>query len=319
MMIKQILALLACSAVGAFGCGDDKGGAGGGGGGSTAGGNGRVQVFVQAEDTIPDGLTPGTEGDNIHDGWTVEYDRFLIAFGNFHASQSAKPSARISDAKSYVINMKALPTGGLVIADLEAEAARWDRVGFDLPNAAAGMEKAAGTSQADYDFMVTNGYSLFFEGRMTKPDGQSCLPTRPTDCRPAPTITFKWGLKAGTSFDDCSAVMGDSGFAIPSGGAVQVKPTVHGDHWFFSNLTQGAEITKRLAQWIANADLDRNGETTLDELRMSRASDLFPADAYNLSGALVPINTGYDFLEAQARTLGDYQGDGECPTRRVLP
>lgn len=51
------------------------------------------------------------------------------------------------------------------------------------------------------------------------------------------------------------------------------------------NITQGEEIMKRYAQWIANADLDRNGETTLDELRASRASDLLPSDKYNLSSA----------------------------------
>jgi hypothetical protein len=28
--------------------------------------------------------------------------------------------------------------------------------------------------------------------------------------------------------------------------------------------------------------------------------------------------TAYDYLEAQARTLGDFQGEGECPTRDPL-
>jgi hypothetical protein len=46
---------------------------------------------------------------------------------------------------------------------------------------------------------------------------------------------------------------------------------------------------------------------------------LFPAElGYNLSGALIPIVTAYDYLEAQVRTLGDFQGEGECPTRELL-
>jgi hypothetical protein len=133
-------------------------------------------------------------------------------------------------------------------------------------------------------------------------------------------VSFKWGLKAGTSFDDCAPPQGDSGFAVPSGGTVEVKPTIHGDHWFFTNITQGVEITERRAQWIANSDLNHDGETTLAELRTIKASDVFPSPPYSLgTGSLIPINTAFDYVEAQARTLGDYQGDGECPTRAILP
>ena len=52
---------------------------------------------------------------------------------------------------------------------------------------------------------------------------------------------------------------------------------------------------------------------------MVRASDVFAPPTYNLTGAIIPVATARDFLEAQARTLGDYQGEGECPTRRILP
>ena len=38
----------------------------------------------------------------------------------------------------------------------------------------------------------------------------------------------------------------------------------------------------------------------------------------NVSGAIIPVNTAYDYLFAQASTLGDYQGEGECPTRKPL-
>jgi hypothetical protein len=51
---------------------------------------------------------------------------------------------------------------------------------------------------------------------------------------------------------------------------------------------------------------------------MVRASDVFQSPTYNLSGAPSPVNTAYDYLDAQSRTLGDFQGDGECPTRCSL-
>ena len=141
-----------------------------------------------------------------------------------------------------------------------------------------------------------------------------------TTCVAAPRITFRWGLPAGTSFDDCATEDGFTGFAVPEGGTAQVKPTIHGDHWFFNNITSGAEQTKRLAQYIADCDLDMNGETTRDELKQAKAADVLPSSNYNLSGALTgSINTAFDYVLAQARTLGDFQGDGECPTRKVLP
>jgi len=304
----HVIAASAAALLALAGCGED------------SGATGRVQVFVEPEDTIPDGLEPGTGEENIQDGWTVTYDKFLVAVGNFRAARSADTSDQLSEPRVYVVDLKNVPTGGLVIAEFnDVTASRWDKVGFDLPNATATAVRSENTAQADHDFMVSNGYSLYIEATMTNPSGQSCLPTAPTDCVAATTVAFKWGLRAGTSFDDCAPESGDAGFAVPSGGTVQVKPTIHGDHWFFTNITQGAEITERRAQWIANCDTDRNGETTQGELRAVQAADVFPSPPYNLSGAILPVNTAFAYLEAQTRTLGDFQGEGECPTRAVLP
>jgi hypothetical protein len=265
---------------------------------------GRVQVFVEPEDTIPEGLEPGTGEENISDGWTVTYDKFLVAVGNFRATRSADTSDKLAEPKVYIVDLKTVAAGGLVIAQFnDVTASRWDKVGFDLPNASASAVRAESTAQADYDFMLANTFSIYIEGSMTKD---------------AITKTFNWGLSAGTSFDDCAPVSGDAGFAVPSGGTVQVKPTIHGDHWFFTNITQGEEITERRAQWIADSDTDDNGETTLDELKAVPAANVFPSPTYNLSGAIIPVNTAFDYLMAQTRTLGDFQGDGECPTRKIL-
>lgn len=289
-----------------------------GGGGSDD--TGTVQVFVQAEDTIPDGLTPGSGEENIIDGWTVTYDKFLYVIGDFTASQSAAPDDVHTIPGTFILDMKNLPAGGFVFGELtDLEATRWDRVGFSAKRATADATVPEFTAAADAELLTTNGWSLYVTGTLTKPDGESCLPTDPEDCVPAPTVTFELGLDAATSFADCASPEGDAGFAVPSGGAVQVSPTIHGDHWFFSNITQGAEITDRRAQWIADADLDRDGATDLAEMALSDAADLFPAPDYSLTGAVIPVNTGADYVEAQARTLGDYNGEGECPTRTIIP
>ena len=190
-----------------------------------------------------------------------------------------------------------------------------------MPAATAAAKKLGAITDADFKLMVDNGYSLYFEGEMTKADGKSCIPGKmPADCVDAPKVTFKWGFAMGTSFDDCAPAQGDTGFVVPNGGTVQAKPTIHGDHWFFSDLTEGAEVTTRLAQYIADADLDRNGETTLAELMEVKAADAFPTDKYKLSGGVggLPIATAYDYVKSQARTIHDFQGDGECPTRAIL-
>jgi len=281
---------------------------------------GSVQVFIEAEDTIPEGLQPGSGEEQVVDGWSVRYDKFLVVVGDFTAERSDNANDVLTVPGARVVDLLNLPAGGLVLAEFsEVAAVRWDEVAYSLPDADADTKAAEGTDDADHDLMVKAGYSLYFEGEISKPDGESCDHGEPVTCTPAPTIRFRWGLAAGTRFSDCAPPSGGLGFAVPSGGTAQVKPTVHGDHWFFTNLTQGAEITQRRAQWIADADLDRDGETTLAELKQVPAAVAFPAElGYNLSGAIIPIVTAHDYLEAQARTLGDFQGEGECPTRDPL-
>lgn len=304
-MIRSIALLFAALAL--AGCGG-------------AAGRGRVQIFVEAEDTIPGGLSPGTGEEEVVDGWSVEYSAFLVTIGGFRAGRSADPAAALEAPEVHVVDLLELPPGGLVLAEWdEVEAVRWDRFGYDLPNADAGAAAADGVDDAELALMREGGFSLHVAGALRKADGESCAPGDPGDCAPAPEIRFAWSLSAGTSFDDCAPADGDAGFAVPVGGAVAIKPTIHGDHWFFTNLTQGAEITERRAQWIADSDLDRDGEVTLDELAMVPAAAVFrPELGYNVSGALEPISSALDYLRAQARTLGDFQGEGECPTREPL-
>lgn len=310
LAIRSLAALVLAAPLLA-GCSSDPGG---------GAGLGAVQLFVVPEDTIPEGLVPGDGEEDISDGWTVTYDRFVLAFGNFRATRSADLSDVLSDPAVTVMDLTKVPSSGLVLGDFaDVTAARWDKVGFDLPNATASAAKAPGLEAEHYDALVKGGYSLLVRGRIEKEDGQSCDPKDPKVCVDAKSVEFEFALRAGTSFDDCAPADGDAGFAVPTGGTVQVKPTIHGDHWFFTNLTQGAEITERRAQWIADSDLDHDGKVDLVELAKTKASDVFRAPTYNLSGALIPVETAADYVEAQARTLGDFQGDGECPTRKALP
>ena len=270
-------------------------------------GTGSVQVFVVPEETISEGLDPGSDLENVKDGWTIRYSRYLVAVGNFRASRSATGDS-FGDPTVYILDLKAAPTQGYLVHEFsEIAAARWDKFGYDVPNAKSGAKPLSPTTEADANFMITNGYSVYYEGTAEK-EGE--------------TYSFKWGFAAGTSFDDCATDDGVAGFAVPTSGTVQIKPTLHGDHQYFSNVTQGVELTDRLAEWIKTCDADNNKETTLDEIKACSASDALPQPPYDLSDVVDRDGdkklTVYDYVNSQMRTFGDFQGDGECPTRAAL-
>jgi hypothetical protein len=154
--------------------------------------------------------------------------------------------------------------------------------------------------------MVAGGLSLYVAGSIEK-GGR--------------TVKFDWPLKSGAAWDDCGPEMGDKGFAVPSGGTVQVKATIHGDHAFFNNFPEGAENTDRLAGWIAAIDdaTGKDGTVTTDDLQQTPAATVFPAPTYSLQNQLgETITTALDFVVTQERTIGHLQGEGECDTRRKL-
>lgn len=273
-------------------------------GGTGTGGSGNVQIFVVAEDSITNGLEPGTDLENVQDGWTITYDRYVVAVGNFRARRSDNGET-LSDPSVYILDLKGAPTSGYVAKEFTgASAVRWDKFGYDVPNAKAGAKPLAPTTQADADLMIQNGYSVYYEGYGEKAGKK---------------ITFKWGFAAGTAFDDCASPDGAPGFAVPAGGTVQVKPTLHGDHQYFDNVTQGVEITRRLAQWLQTCDKDGSGELTIAELKVCDVVTALPQPPYDLTAVRDQDGDGklsvFDYVNSQMRTFGDYQGDGECPTR----
>lgn len=264
-------------------------------------GPGRAQIFVEAEDTITDGLTPGTDLENVRDGWTVTYDKYLLVLGNVRIGRSSDASKNMNAPGLQVIDMLALPAQGLLLADFaDLDAVRWDKVGYDQGYATGTATKPSFTSQADFDMMVAGGFSLYMAGSITKG---------------ANTVSFAWGLKAGVSWSDCGPEMGDKGFAVPSGGTAQVKATIHGDHPFFNNFPEGEEVTERRVQWIADVNTMTGGDgmVTVADLQAVAASAVFPAPTYSLQNPLsASISTALDFVVTQQRTIGHLQGEGEC-------
>ena len=113
----------------------------------------RVVTVVVPEETISKGIEPGTEKENMKDGWGVTYERFLVTVGNFRARRS-DTNASIGDPSVYVLDLKNAPASGYVVADLKGvAAARWDKFAYDIPNAKAGAKILPPTKQSDADLM----------------------------------------------------------------------------------------------------------------------------------------------------------------------
>lgn len=245
----------------------------------------------------------GVSGLDLADGWTVRYDRLLVAVGDVKEVSGSVPEA-FRDGTTYLVDLRQIPAGGTSMASSALWLMSFEDSAFStlIPSDEAALIFA---TEADRDFMVKAGYSIYIEGSITSATGRSCRPDDATDCTPAPAVAFSWGLAAAASFSECD------GFTLGQGDTAELTVTLPGDRWFLGDFSADAERSPRRAQWVADADLDRDGETTLDELRATGAAVLFsPERGYDLRDAAIPVETAYDFLAAQIRTIGIDSANG---------
>jgi hypothetical protein len=270
---------------------------------------GDLTLVLQAEDTITGGLEPGTGEENIVDGWTAQYSKFIIAIGDVRIARSGS-DVELREPTVTVIDLALLPASGLTIASFEAvDSVRWDQVFYATPSA-AGATRHDSVSEADFDEMAANGWTYLIDGTLSNPTGESCPPGGA--CRSATSLSFRIGVPASTVFGPCQAEEGLPGVTVTRSGAT-ASATIHGDHMFFDVFPSGAEIVERRAQWLANADTDGDGAITAEELMGIDAAELLPTSTHRLAGSPIPIETPWDFVRAQLSTQGHFQGEGECP------
>jgi hypothetical protein len=282
---------------------------------------GTVEVRLEAEETITAGIAAGAAEDEIADGWTVAFTKYVVAIGHVelartttpgeHSHDEGEPASHFHGEDEYVVDLKALPPTGFLLARFEGVTAqRWNEFSYELAAASATATRDPSVSQADFDEMVAGGLTYLVEGTLTKSDGESCVPG--AACRPATSIAFRLGVPVPTVFSDCEAEEGAPGVAVVANTTTSVNATLHGDHLFFSAFPTGEEALVRRAQWLANADTNGDNAVTRAELEAADAAALFPAPDYSLTGAPFAINTAWDFVVAQLKTQGHFQGEGEC-------
>ncbi|MCY1054849.1 hypothetical protein [Nannocystis sp. SCPEA4] len=294
------------------GCGDDSGGSAGGGqmyttrssvsDGLAAAGD----VFVAAGQGVF-GVFGGSGAHQIRDGWSVEYQKLLVSLGTVTLRRTDDGDHEV--VARVIVDLQGVPDDGVLIDHVDGRGGPAS-VDFTLPPATTDSAALApGTLEADAEMMIKNGWAFYIEGTIEKSDGHSCKPDAPADCVQASTIRFRWGLPHGAAYTGCE--WNDP--SVPSQNVTLTLPAVT---WLQTSVD--TETTTMRAQWIADADLDRDGETTLEELEQIDAAVLLTRRrGYDLSGTSRPIDTVYDYLREQVLVAG-MRSWGRCTSASEL-
>lgn len=289
-------------------------------GGETS--TGALTVQLEAEETISGGLAAGTADEDVVDGWSVTFEQYVIAIGEIELEGGGDEPFHADTV--LVVDLAEVPASGLELARIDAiPAGLWPQIFFATPLATADAARHASVPQADFDRMVAEGCTYLIRGTLESPDGERCIGGDATMCTAVASIAFDLCVPAETHFGPCETDTGIEGVTIAGNNTTAVNLTIHGDHLFFNGFPAGAEGTvARRAQWLADADVDADGTVTRADLESitgaSALGRLLPADAgdglpgFDLAASPIPLASAWDYVRAQLKTQGHFQGEGEC-------
>ncbi|MFO0678292.1 MAG: hypothetical protein U0169_17275 [Polyangiaceae bacterium] len=258
----------------------------------SSGGKGTASFATFGEEYIEDRLP----ADVFADGWSVKYERFLVVIGEVKVAD-AKGTVGGEQKTPKLFDMKKPAGDKPVVSFPDLEAKAWEKVSYAIVPATSAVELGSATED-DKTLMVQGGYSLYVQGTATKD---------------ATTKTFTWGFKTNTLYDDCEATEDGKttkGIVVTSGGTANVQLTIHGDHLYYDDL-QSKDAKVRFDN-IAAADANSDGNVTEEELAAVKLIDLKPANGPYGTGSAAGINDLRTYVEALSRTVGHFQGEGEC-------
>ena len=314
--------IVAGALLGAVGCGQGTGGA---------------TVLLEAEDTITGGIPAGSSGEAIQDGWSVTFDDYVVVIGDVDLHLATDETVEAEAGELFAVGLVDVSESGLALWDFEGlETGRWELF-YRVGGAGDGAMRDPSVTEAQFSEMQAGDWTYRVAGTIDQDGGQSCPPASigaelradatPNGsvnaggdaCYDATSVRFRWGVTAETSYGPCE-IDEVPGFAVAAGGVSTVALTIHGDHIFFNGFPEGGEGgVQRLAQWLADSDLNLDGEVTREELEQIAPSDLPELDdRYQLGGAPIPIDASmWAYVTAQLKTQGHFQGEGECPVDGV--
>jgi len=258
-----------------------------------ASGSGTVTFTTYGEDFIEKEI-PSSD---VEDGWTIKYERFLVTFHDISVAdgETAPPVAVLPTSKLFDNHV---PGDKKVVDFPSLPAKAFTHVSYRIAPAVAGTTLGDGVTEADKTMMVTNGYAMYVEATATKA---------------AVSKKYKWGFKLNTLYDKCKGdVSGKEtdGAVVTNGGTDIIQLTTHGDHLYYDDL-QAKEAKVRFDN-IAAADVNNDGDITLEELATVKLAAIPAANGPYGTGSAAGINDLRQFVEALSRTVGHFRGEGEC-------
>jgi hypothetical protein len=242
-------------------------------------GDGSLRVTVTGGVVMEQGYPyeePGLEPLLFTDGWSLRFDKFLLALDQIQLREQPPEDAQTDGAMvrewrgPVVIDLMRPPSGVELAMLQDLPATRLD-FGYRVVDATEAAENVS-ASTADFRTLVDNGWTVWFEGEAWKANGR--------------TVPFSVGFSAPTLLRRCvSGTDGTRGVAIPAQSTRNVTIYPHSVHLFWDVLLQG-DAQLRFDPWAAAAGAD--GVVTADDLATQDLLDLRNADG----DPLLDPNTG---------------------------
>jgi hypothetical protein len=269
------------------------------------GGEGALSLVATGEEAAVDGFA----ATQFADGWTIEFDRYLVSFGRLTLADATGESGLESD-EVYVVDLHAGPIeldrfDGLV-------AQRWDRFGFEVVPPSADATVIGDVDDADVQRMRDEGYAYWIVGRASKGDVE---------------LTFSWGLASPTRNADCTNGIDDTqGVVIRNSGTTTAEITFHLEHLFWTSLgTDEAELRfdaiAAMADAEGNIDFAALADQNLSDLRDAEGNPLVDGEGspvvYDPASVPLPADDLREFILAAVATQAHLNGNGLCTIDRL--
>lgn len=245
-------------------------------------GSGTLEVVIYGEEFIEEAIP----ADVFADGWTVEFEQFLVVVGEVSVGEGSTVGAGQGQFTVYDLARGSGGAGHAVMRE-EVAAGLYDSTAYVIGPAgdAVGVDETV-------DVAAVSGKSVYVKGKATKG---------------GVTKTFAWGFATRTEYSGC---MSSADVKDMSEAGVQL--TIHGDHLFYDDLFAEEPAVRFDLVAQADDDGDGNGEVSQAELE---AVDIRPQANYQVgSTGIVDL---WHFIEHQTTTLGHIDGEGHCEATRV--
>ncbi len=309
-------------ACGVYGCGSDDEG------------EGSLTIAVQSEESITQGVSAGDDVEDIADGWDATFERYAVVIGDIDLHLATDEDEAQEIDAMFAVDLVDVPESGLPLWQIDGlRASRWD-VHYHLGQADGETLRDDSVSEDDLAAMRDAGLTYAIRGTLAAQSGRSCPPPALADvsasavsageneagdaCYENSAIAFAIDVAAAVAFGPCQ-LDGVQGVSIPSGGSQTLTLTLHGDHLFFNGFPAGTEGgVSRLAQWLADCDLNVDGEVTTQELAsielsaLSEIDERFQLTSNDDDQPPLAEGSALDYVIAQLKTQGHINGEGEC-------